>query len=409
MKIAMLVPKFPIISETFILNQITGLIDKGHNIDILTFNKGDTEVIHKTIEEYNLMDRVYYLGGDIPNNKLKRVLKIIPALLKKTPNLNSVIQTVNFLKYGRGILSLRCLYTLINFTERKEYDIIHCQYGPQGVEALVLKNLGIINGKIITSIRGFDITRALAEYYPGYKQLFANEELFLPVCRHFKNILIKNGCPENKIKVLYSGIDINKFKPVSHSKENKDYFHIISTARLEEKKGLKYAIEAVATLLETRNNIKYTIIGDGSLKEELSLLIKQSNAQSNIKLVGRKNQTEVMEYLRSADLFLAPSITSKDGNQEGIPNALKEAMLMLIPVISTFHSGIPELIDDNVTGYLVPEKDSNALYEKIKYVMDNSEKQNEITEQAMKKVKREFPIDVLNGELEKIYKKSMGY
>lgn len=404
MKIAMLVPKFPTISETFILNQITGLIDKGHTVDILAFNKGDTEVIHETVHKYNLMDKVYYLGGDIPNNKVARVLKVLPYLLRKSPNIKDVIKTMNFFKYGIDVLSLRCLYTLLNMSNKKNYDIIHCQYGPHGIEALILKELGLLSGEIITSFRGFDITNALPRNLVGYKKLFAKEALFLPVCKHFKKILIENGCPENKIYVHYSGIDTKKFTP-EQNQEKKDYFHILSTARLEEKKGLKYAIKAVADLLKNGKNVRYTIIGDGSLRNELHSQIKSYNAQSSIKLVGRKNHKELVQYLNSADLFLAPSITAENGNQEGIPNAIKEAMLMKVPVISTFHSGIPELIDDNITGYLVPEKDPKAICKKIKFVMENSEYQKKVVDRAMKKVQKQFSIDVLNDELENIYKK----
>lgn len=401
----MVVTKFPVLSETFILNQITGLIERGHEVHILSFNKGDTEITHELIDEYNLMDNVYYLCGDIPSNKIKRVINVLPMIMKNSRDIKfkDVIESINFLQYGKNVLSLRCLYALYNIKQRNNYDIIHAQFGPHGVESLLLKKLNLLSGRIVTSFRGYDITCAIKDNIQGYKKLFLEEGLLLPVCDHFKNILLENGCSEEKIRVHYSGVDINKFSPPKNKRSENKSLKIISTARLEEKKGLVYSIKAVTDLVKDGINVKYTIIGEGSIKKELMTLVESNNMHDHIKLVGRKNQDDVLKYLQSSDLLLAPSVEAKDGNQEGIPNAIKEAMLMNVPVISTFHSGIPELITDNQTGFLVPERDFKAIYEKIIYFMNNPKIKENIVLNAAKKVKTRFCIEKLNDNLVDIY------
>src|SRR5699024_11178287 len=135
--------------------------------------------------------------------------------------------------------------------------------------------------------------------------------------------------------------------------------------------------------------------------------IKKLGVEKHIKLLGRKTQSEIIKYLNNSDLFLATSITASDGDKEGIPNAIKEAMLMKIPVISTEHSGIPELVIDGLTGYIVPERDIKSLYQKIKFLIDHIDNQESVVNNAYKKVVDEFSITNLNNELEKIYKRVM--
>ena len=123
----------------------------------------------------------------------------------------------------------------------------------------------------------------------------------------------------------------------------------------------------------------------------------------NIKLSGWKRQSEVMEHLDNSHILLAPSVTAKDGDQEGIPLALMEAMAMGLPVISTLHSGIPELIENGVTGFLVPEKDASALFHTLKHLIQNPDLCLTIGKNGRKYVEEHHDIFKLNKKLEKIF------
>lgn len=404
MKIAFLVPSFPTVSETFILNQIVGLIDKGHDVNIITFKKNRFEKVHDLINEYDLMGKTIFLSEGMPSNYVKRIFTSSFLLLRDNKNfkINRKFDSINLFKYGTEVMSLKYLYSLNNYFKTLKFDIIHAQYGPLGVGALVLKDIGVIDGKVVTSFRGFDMSHILKGRERKYEYLFEKGDCFLPVCQYFENHLINKGCPSDNVLLHYSGVDTSKFAPRVH-KNISTKVKILTTGRLEKKKGLEYSIRAVAEMYKNNKNIEYIIIGDGSQKKKLQKLIDKLNANSYIHILGSKKQNEVISYLNEADVFIAPSITTKRKNIEGIPNAIKEAMLVGVPVISTFHSGIPEIISHNVSGILVEEKNYTDIVNSLNWLLRNPTKIKSIVKQASKEVRETFETKHLNDVLEKIY------
>src|SRR5947207_9423169 len=124
----------------------------------------------------------------------------------------------------------------------------------------------------------------------------------------------------------------------------------------------------MAKLIRIYPNVRYTIVGDGPERNNLEQLILSLKLHNNIILSGWKTQDEVACLLDQSHIFLLPSIKAADGNEEGIPNALKEAMAMGLPVIATHHAGNAELIKDGVSGYLVPQKNTTELFNKMLYL-----------------------------------------
>ena len=133
MKIAYIVQYFPSISQTFILNQITGLIDRGHDVDVFASTPGHDEVLHPDIEKYNLIKRTYYRGGyyDFPHNKFIRIIKAI-RLSKKhyKGGIQPLLKSLNLFKYGKKAISLNLLYSVAPFLNN--YDILHCHFAQIG-------------------------------------------------------------------------------------------------------------------------------------------------------------------------------------------------------------------------------------------------------------------------------------
>ena len=148
-------------------------------------------------------------------------------------------------------------------------------------------------------------------------------------------------------------------------------------------------------------------MGDGSLKEGLQQLILQLGVDNIVTLVGWKNQQEVIEIIKNSDIMLAPSVTSRNGDREGIPVVLMETMAMGLPIISTVHSGIPELIENGVSGFLVPERDVDALAEKLNYLVENPDIWRNMGAAGRGFVEEYYNIDKLNDKLVEIYTSSM--
>ncbi|AJY73973.1 glycosyltransferase [Paenibacillus beijingensis] len=394
MKIAFLVGNFPALSETFILNQIVGFLEQGHEVDIYADHNRKEAKVHPDVANFNLLSRCYYL----PENKLGRAMKGIALLLRNW----KLIKTVNIFKYGKGILSLRTLYTADQFNRRGNYDIVYCHFGNIGNIGAIIKDAGFMPGKLVTTFHGYDISALVKEKGRDvFQLLFEKGDLFLPISNNWKSELVKLGCSEQKISVHRMGIDTDKFALKLRSLSNGETVRLVTIARLVEKKGVEYGIRAVAKVLQKHPNLKleYLIVGNGPLRSRLEEVISQTGMEQHIKLLGWREQQEVIAILEGAHIFLAPSITASNGDQEGIPVVLMESLSMGIPVISTLHSGIPELIQDTVSGYLVPEKEVESLVEKINLLTNHHQEWSTMGIKGRQYVEENYNIRTLNDNL----------
>ena len=419
MRIAFFVDRFPCLSETFILNQITGLIDRGHEVDIYCDRPSNTVQMHLDVEKYQLLQRTYQIR--IRSNTYKTVIwryfKGIFLLLfnvHKAPGI--ILNSFNRLKYNQvryGDLAdwFKPLFLMLPLLKQQPYDIVHCHYGRNGLKAILLKDLGVINGKIITAFHGHDLSYSLQRQGDRiYNYLFERGDLFQPISHHWAKKLIELGCSPDKIVLHHMGIDTSKFIPTLAINQTSAKIIIVSVARLVEIKGLSYGIEAVGRLLTKRPqlNLEYLIVGDGVLRPQLEEQIEQLQLKDRIKLLGWKKQKQVQAIIALGDILLAPSVTSRAGNCEGIPVCLMEAMARAIPVVSTYHSGIPELVEDEVTGYLVPEKQVTALVEKLEYLIGNPSLRLQMGRAGRDKVLNEYNIELLCDRLVTIYQQLRG-
>lgn len=405
MKIAFLVWRFPVVSEPFILNQITGLLDRGHDVRIYPLNgKPDNlSKIHPIIEQYNLLDRTYY-PPTRPDNLLWKYLKGLGLILKNLHRGSLSLLQSKVFTYNHEVWSLKWLYRAMLFLDREEYDIIHCQFGTLSAMGLLFRDLGILPGKLIVTFRGIDISQHVQEQGEDvYDQLFARGNFFLANCEFFRQKALKIGCNPDRIVVHGSGIDCRQFAFKPRYFPADGIVRIATTGRLVEKKGIEYCIRAIAKLAPTHPNIEFNIIGDGPLKADFEKLIAELDVSNLVKLLGWKQHQEIAEILDNCHLFLAPSVTAADGNQDAPVNTLKEAMAMGLPVISTYHGGIPELVEDGVNGFLVPERDVDAIAQKLAYLIEHPELWESMGTAGRHRVEEKYDMEKLNDELVEIY------
>jgi colanic acid/amylovoran biosynthesis glycosyltransferase len=348
MRILMVVAEFPKIHDICILNQIIGLIDRGHEVHICALRRGDCVNVQKRVMEYKLIEKTIF--GALPD-------------------------------------------------DLDQYDIVMFQLGHKMTDIRRSHNY---RGKIVTCLRGYDITGYIKENPHAYDKYFETCDLFLPVCNSFKKILERIGCSPKKIVVHHSSIDCSQFQYRPKKIIKKNVITIVSAGRFVEKKGFIYSIQAVARLREKYPNIRYRIIGDGPLKKQYLKIIKKLGLEDVIQLENWYPHEEYINILNKSDIFILSSITAENHDQEGIPNVLKEAMAIGLPVVATDHSGNGELIENGVTGFLVHERDSDALYYALKYIINNPKKLPSIQENAVKKVHQEFEVGTSNDQLEKI-------
>lgn len=405
MKIAFIVNTFPSLSQTFILNQITGIIDRGHEVDIFAWSPGDNPKIHEDVIRYNLQERTFYFPR-LPKNNLFRVLRGLGYAIRYfhyRPRI--VLRSLNIFKHGKHAASFYLLFKILPFLNADLYDIIHCHFGPNGNLGVLLRDIGAIQGKVLTTLHGYDLTSFVKKRGERiYENLFAKGDLFFPISARWKEELLRLGCNERKIRIHRMGIDTSKFDFNNSRKQINGHVTLLTVGRLEEKKGIKYGILAAAKLRKQFPHIHYLIAGDGPLKEELAQLINKLHLQDNVKLLGWMRQDEIINLMQQADIFLAPSVTAPNGEQEGIPVVIMEAMAKGLPVISTLHSGIPEVVVDGVSGFLVQERDVPALSQKLAQLLKDQALRERMALNAREFIEDNHNITKLNDTLVEIYK-----
>lgn len=348
LKILFVIDKFPYEPRWYINNQITGLLDEGHEVYILADRVGQI-ASYPEVQKYQLLEKTFY--GSLPKSLTS-------------------------------------------------FDIILCQFGGKGIYAMKRIKMGVLKGKLVVCFRGGDTTHRLVENPHRYDELFKHVDLCLPNCIHFKNVLISHGCHPSKIEALYSGIDTSRFTFHERKMPGKDEkIKIITVARLFEYKGIGYAIRAVRRVLKQFPTIEYEIIGDGPERDNLQKMIHAKGLEKNIKLSGYLPQAEVIKRLDESHLFLFTPFTTAEGEQDAPVNVIKEALATGLPVIATRHGGIPELIEDGVTGLLVEEKNVDQMAEKIIHFFQHPGIWSPLAVSGAEHIQKKFDKNVVNKRL----------
>lgn len=287
--------------------------------------------------------------------------------------------------------------------KRREIELIHARFGMSGIRMMRLKKDW--NVPLVTSFHGCDTpgSARMRKRRRDLQQLFKTGDIFTVPCRAMKQELVKHGCPERKIVVHYSGIDVGRFAFKERSFPAKGPVRILFVGRLVEKKGADILLKAFQSVRKAFPNTELRIVGNGVLRDRLKRLAKKLRVHSHVAFLGELPHREIAKQLESAHLFCLPSSKDRTGNQEGIPNALKEAMASGLPVVSTFHSGIPELIEDGVSGHLVPENNAGALAKKLIHLLERPDTWKPLGTQARAKIEAQFHQKKQTEKLESLF------
>ena len=379
--------RFPLPSETFVIDQICGLLDRGIEIEIISLIKGDYKNLHEKVIEYGLDKKTTYLSEDTSRKLISRATSLGLSLFNPR-----IFKYLNWSKYGS--VSKNLLLPLLEKKKQKsEFDFIIAHFGTAGVTAMKMIDAGSIKGKLLPVFHGADISKKknLEAHELEYRELFKKSFALLPISELWKRKLIALGAEKNKIMVNRMGIDSSRFNFFEHDINEDQSFRIVTVGRMVEKKGIDDAIEAMSRLKQkTSKNFVYEIVGGGPLFENMKQKVKRLQLSNIVKFHGVQTQKGVKKLLSKADIFLLPSKTASDGDMEGIPVSLMESMSSGIVTVSTFHSGIPELIVHEKEGFLVPERSPEDIAEQLFRIINNQYDLSTIRKNALEKVQGEF-------------------
>ncbi|MFN7177516.1 MAG: glycosyltransferase, partial [Thermaurantiacus sp.] len=241
-----------------------------------------------------------------------------------------------------------------------------------------------------------------------YRPTFETAEMFITTCEAFRQELLGLGCPEDRIAIVPSPVDLANFPWRPSRALGTGPARLITVARLVEKKGLADALEAVALLRRSgRHDLRYRVIGEGPERPRLEALARDLGIADIVDMPGAVPSSEVASELAAADIFLGPSITDSTGAMDATIGTIKEAALVGVPIVATRHGGIPELIEDGVTGLLVPERDPVALANAVARLLDAPEIWPDLTQRARAAAEQAYGIPAVAERIDAVYKEAV--
>ncbi len=394
MTFVFVVDAFPSVSETFILNQITGLLDLGHEVVIFSAARPEDRDFHDDIRKYDLLRKTYY-HNDRDSNKFSRMFWGLLLIIRYGyRNPKAVWNSLNFFKYGREALSLNYLYKVMLFLAIGKIDIILCHYGPNGNFAALMKELGL-QGKLVTMFHGYDIRRGIEQGGAIYAPLFKRGDAYLSISEYNYKNLVAFGAPVEKIHHHPVGIDMERYTYSTRSNPLKGAIKILTVSRLVKEKGLFYGLEAIHKLINERSlvNIEYYILGDGPEREDLQAQAQKLHIKDRVYFMGSQTQEAVIRVLSESHLFFLPSIA------EALPVVLMEAQATGLPVVATDVGSVTQVMVDNKSGYIVPARDSSAMCDRLEYLIRNPQLWAAMGEAGRRHIEERYDIKKLNQRL----------
>jgi len=397
-KIAIVLSDFPVISETFIALQVAHLLKKNKHVKIYNIGKiGNYAWLPKGLDEHIKEKDIIHVNKHADDNLFMPLIH----LLFKSPISTLKLLFSNPFPEGRK----KTINTLFYLEQLTSFDVVHFQFITIADQCLKYKSYGFLKKQenFFCSIRGYDVTKDKFNHLLNWELIFKHIKVFLPVCDFLKNKLKakKHFNNQSLTENVYSPINIDNIPNKNDSQETLITF--ISVGRLVEKKGIDIALKALSVLKDNGEKFQYTIIGDGPDLDILQAQTSQLNLTNEVHFLGALPSTETLEIMTKHQILLMPSKTAKDGDCEGIPNVIKEAMHMGLQVISTTHAGIPELIKNEINGYICLENDNNSFLQGIYECIHNKSNWNDINNNARNTICEGFTPDKTTEQLLKAY------
>jgi glycosyltransferase involved in cell wall biosynthesis len=235
-------------------------------------------------------------------------------------------------------------------------------------------------------------------YALAQKRLMEEGALFLAVSDALRDRAIARGFPDERTLTHYNGVDLNRFAPSPDPPAARIILH---AGRLVEKKGTALLIEVFSRVAKEFPDAKLVIAGDGPLR--MSLQRQAAPLGGQVQFLGAVLRVRIADLMRTAWLLATPSVTARDGDAEGLPNVVVEAAASGVPVVATAHAGIPEAVEDGVSGLIVPENDPAALAAALRRLLGSAELRSAQSAAARRLAKSRFDLRRQSERLEEIY------
>ena len=428
MRCLLVTETFPCTSQTFVSAQAAGLARRGHRVDVLAeYRPGPREPVHPEVLASGLLDRTFYVdlppeaeagltawppwavtwppGSPTPVRNVRRWLSALPAVARVgLTSPSSAVSCLDARAHGFPAASLAMLYRAGSAARWSgEVDVVHSHFGPVASNYAFVPEL--LHAPLVVTFHGYDFSEWPREHGSDvYSALFRTASAVTVNSEHARRRVAALGCPPSLLHRLNVGIDLtgHPFRPrVARPGED---VRLVTVARLVEKKGHAVALEAVARMrAATGLALRYDVVGDGPDRPLLEAWAAELGLGDAVTFHGALASDAVARLLDAAHVFVLASTTASNGDEEGTPVALMEAQARGLPVVSTFHSGIPEVVLHGRSGRLAREGDALALARELQAVVLDPQAWPGMGAAGRAHIEERYDADRLLRQLEDIY------
>ena len=359
-RIALIVPVFPVLSETFIIRHWTGLVARGWDAHIVCA-RFDTDAWQRWSAAFlpataaRLQRRIHVAPS---TSSVVSALRHLPARLGSA--LARPLRTATYWHRSGGAPTARRLKDLYldGPLIALQPELVHFELGSLAHGRMHLRHR--LDTTVVVSFRGFDISFVGLEKPGYYDDVWRHADRLHFLGRDLKRRAEKRGCPVDVPHDLVApAVDTTRFDPQPRRPAEDDRLRIVSVGRLVWKKGYELGVRAVRQVVDAGVPCTYTLIGDGPEMGAVAYARHRLGLESEVRLKGALPHARIAEELRSADVFLHPAVS------EGFCNAVLEAQAMTLPVVTTDADGLAENVADGETGLVVPRRSPRALAEAL--------------------------------------------
>jgi colanic acid/amylovoran biosynthesis glycosyltransferase len=305
-------------------------------------------------------------------------------------------------------ISVAELRALVAALQKTDACVLHIYFGQIAVHLLPL--IRAWKKPSIVSFHGADVTVDMNK--PAYREatlrILQAVKLVLVRSESLRRLVVDLGCDPNKIEVQRTGIPMQQFPFLERDFPKNGEWRFVQAGRLIEKKGLPVTLRAFSTFLKQHPSARLTIAGEGPLFPDLQKFTRELRVTDRVSFTGFISQEQLREIYYRSHIFLHPSQTGRDGNQEGIPNSMLEAMATGLPVFATEHGGIPEAVENGASGVLVPERGDEVLARALLNAAQEPGLLSRIARSGAESVRKNFDLQQQAQRLEDIYLRAIG-
>jgi glycosyltransferase involved in cell wall biosynthesis len=386
LRLTYVIGSYPVLTETFIDREVEGLLSAGVDLRIISIRQPGTTL---SPAQQAIRRRVTYL---LPPS--------VPALI--------VSQLAAAIRHPRAYFgTIAWLLTRRHEGASRTKTLLHAVTGAHA--AWVLRDrrgvhlhahfvdraatVALVASRLLGTT--YSVTAHAADVYahPALLKERIGEAAFAATCTEYNRRYLADrlGPAGQRVQRIYHGLPVDAYRGRRVHADGPRL--LVAIGQLKEKKGLAYLIEACRLLCDRDRDVRCTIIGDGPLRPDLERQIADLGLADRVELAGAMPHPAAIDHLARAFAFVLPCVIADDGDRDGIPNAILEAMAMGLPVVSTPVSGIPEVVRDGETGYLVPERDAPALASAVERLLDDQSTADRMGAAGREFVTAEFDVE----------------